>query len=164
MISQRRRLDDEDDLATFFGTPVDVEAPDVEEVDEMGRVKQNPYSPESRKQRRTARVERRKVRTRSEEEEGLSTDSDLSPSDSSDFATALSKLSSKADDVFSDVRSIEFKDPSQGVGKWFGEWRERYGDSYSGAYGGLGMISAWEFWVRLEIIGWNPMEASSSTH
>jgi hypothetical protein len=32
---------------------------------------------------------------------------------------------------------------------------EQYSDSYVGPWGGLSVVSVWEFWVRLEIVGWD---------
>jgi hypothetical protein len=61
-------------------------------------------------------------------------------------------------DILSDVKVNEFKDPSVGIGQKFAEWRERFEDSYQGAWGGLGLVGAWEFWARLEMLGWNPFE------
>jgi len=56
------------------------------------------------------------------------------------------------------VQSDDFKNPSVGVARWFGNWRDKFSDSYTDAFGGLGMVSAWEFWVRMEILGWDPTE------
>ncbi|KAG2107196.1 uncharacterized protein F5147DRAFT_653426 [Suillus discolor] len=41
-----------------------------------------------------------------------------------------------------------------------GGWHRHFGDSYTGAWGGLGLVIAWEFWVWLELLGWNPLENS----
>lgn len=91
-------------------------------------------------------------------EDGYSTDSSLTQSDALDYQQALERVFADSKDILSDVRSIEFKDPDRGLAKWFGEWRERYTDSYTSAWGGLGLVGAWEFWARLEILGWNLFE------
>jgi GC-rich sequence DNA-binding factor len=75
-----------------------------------------------------------------------------------DYQSALERITNDGRDLLSDVRAAEFRDPSLGLAKWFGEWRGRFGDSYTGAWGGLGLVGAWEFWVRLELLGWNPLE------
>lgn len=62
-----------------------------------------------------------------------------------------------------DVRAEGFRDPKVGLAKWFGEWRGQYEDIYVGAWGGLGLVGAWEFWGRLEIVGWNPFQVFLST-
>ncbi|KII90784.1 hypothetical protein PLICRDRAFT_52485 [Plicaturopsis crispa FD-325 SS-3] len=157
MIAARRKGDDEDDLSIFLGSlPVEAQH-DGDDVDEMGRAapRSNPLA--ARRDRRRARQARRKP---TNADEGYSTDSSLPPSDAADYKTAIGRLSADAAAVISDVRAEEFRNPSAGLGKWFDEWRQRFGESYTGAWGGLGLVGAWEFWVRLEILGWNPLEDS----
>ncbi|THH00183.1 hypothetical protein EW026_g2316 [Hermanssonia centrifuga] len=163
MISKRRTADSEDDLSLFLGT---LPSQQSEEIDEIGRLVYNVNSPSARRDRRAARIARRTGRRArqndSQEDEGYSTDSSLPPSDAADYETAVEKLLLKRRDVLSDVRAKDFQDPGLGLGKWFGEWRDKFGDSYTGAWGGLGMVSGWEFWTRLEIVGWNPLEDETS--
>ena len=161
MVAARRRAEDEDDLMLFLGTPPSLR-PQAEEVDELGRAIPSANSPHARANRTAAR-EARRVRRRAanqqakQEEEGFSTDSELPQGDEDDYRTAMGRLVADAKDIMADVKAEEFRDPNVGLGKWFGEWRTKFGDIYTGAYGGLGMIGAWEFWVRLEILGWNPV-------
>lgn len=157
MITKRRLEDDEDDLATFLGTSPQEKQSQTEEVDELGRVVPQKNPAVMRRQRQADRIARRGRRQITNDEEGYSTDSTLPPSDEADYETANAKLSLKIKGILSDVRSDEFRDPSLGVAKWFGQWRYNHSDTYVGAFGGLGMVSAWEFWVRLEIVGWDPM-------
>ena len=152
--ARRRKAEDEDDLSLFLGRvsqPASVEQPEA-----------------SRQERSAARLIRRKHRHQTgvalAAEEGFSTDSSLSSDQQEDFQLAITKLKEKADAVLNDVRAGEFRDPSQGLGKWFGEWKEKYEDIYVGAWGGLGLVGAWEFWARLEIVGWNPFQVSGSHH
>lgn len=157
MIAQRRRADDEDDLSLFLGLLPAPALAMAEETDEMGRV----VPVAARRDRiaaRGGRRLRRRAQNQAQEEEGYSTDATLPPPDVADFETAMEKLLEKSKDVLSDVRANDFREPSQGLGKWFGEWREKFGDSYTGAWGGLGMVGGWEFWTRLEILGWSPLE------
>ena len=166
MIARRRRAEDEDDLSLFLGSLPQNE-PAQEEVDDLGRVVPRTNSAASRRERRDARSKRRLLRrasgkAQSNEEEGYSTDSSLPPSDSADYRTAMTRLVRDGKAIMSDVQAEEFRDPTRGLGKWFGEWRSRFGDSYSGAWGGLGMVGAWEFWARLEILGWSPLEVGLS--
>jgi GC-rich sequence DNA-binding factor len=161
MISRRRSTDDEDDLSIFFGPlPLPVAQPEAETLDELGRVPNaNPVV--ARRERRSTRLARRSRRTENsgtENEEGYSTDSSLPSSDAADFNTAMQNILADRKAILSDVRAAEFKDPSRGIGKWFGEWRSRFRSTYSGAWGGLGVVGAWEFWARLEIMGWNPLD------
>ena len=162
MISKRRRDDDDDDLATFFGplpVPLETES-DMEQTDELGRITPKPNPADEQRQRRVSRVARRQLRSSKrtkavEVEDGYSTDSSLAPHDASAYSSALQSLSSRKKEVLADVRAEEFRDP--GKGKW-SVWREKYSDSYVGAWGGLGVVSVWEFWVRLEGAGWNCIE------
>ncbi|KIJ62603.1 hypothetical protein HYDPIDRAFT_30203 [Hydnomerulius pinastri MD-312] len=169
MIAQRRTADDEDDLSVVFGSIPVTSSSGAEELDELGRVvpKANPTA--LRKERRAARSSRRSHRHAGKSlsetgtrEEGYSTDSSLPSSDALDYRSALERIIADGKDILSDVHAAEFWDPNRGLAKWFGEWRERYGDSYTGAWGGLGLVGAWEFWVRLEILGWNPVESKNN--
>ncbi|KZT67273.1 hypothetical protein DAEQUDRAFT_673635 [Daedalea quercina L-15889] len=164
MIARRRRAEDEDDLSLFLGSLPQTE-PTGDEVDDLGRVVPRANPAASRRSRLDARNKRRLLRraggkSHSNEEEGYSTDSSLPPSDAADYQTAMSRLVRDGKTIMSDVQAEEFKHPSRGLGKWFGEWRTRFSDSYTGAWGGLGMVGAWEFWARLEILGWSPLEDS----
>ncbi|KAI0260998.1 hypothetical protein BC834DRAFT_897632 [Gloeopeniophorella convolvens] len=133
-----------------------------EELNEMGRIipRLNPEAAQrDRQAARTARCSRRQRESRQRQgEEGYSTDATLPPSDGADYLAALDQLSQKRDSILSDVKEKEYKNPSLGISSRFAGWRERFGDSYTGAWGGLGLVGAWEFWARLEISGWNPFE------
>ena len=165
MIARRRSADDEDDLSVVFGTKPSTE---LDTADELHRVLPTSNSVVLRRQRRTDRVARRTHRhakkmpsSANAHEEGYSTDSSLTHSDTLDYQRALERITADGKGILSDVRSVEFKDPNRGLAKWFSEWREYYADSYIGAWGGLGLVGAWEFWVRLEILAWNPFEVPS---
>lgn len=167
MIEKRRRQDDEDDLATFIGplpiTPSSTSEP--EETDELGRTIPKPNPTNERRQRRVERTARRQLRSSrrtkapppplGEDEEGYSTDTSLAAADASAYTVAMQDLASRRKGVLADVKAEEFKDP--GKGRW-SVWREKYSDSYIGAWGGLGVVSVWEFWVRLECVGWDCIE------
>ena len=166
MISKRRQEDDHDDLATFFGplpAPLETDT-DMELTDEHGRSIPKPNPADERRQRRVSRVARRQLRSSKraksvEVEEGYSTDSSLAPRDASAYSSALQSLASRKQEILADVNAEEFRDP--GKGRWT-VWREKYSDSYVGAWGGLGVVSVWEFWVRLESVGWNCIEVCAS--
>ncbi|KAH0832088.1 GCFC-domain-containing protein [Lanmaoa asiatica] len=167
MIARRRSADDKDDLSVVYGPiPKPSVGPDI---DELQCVLPTSNSLVLRRERRTARVARRTLRHAAktpsdadDPEEGYSTDSSLTRSDALDYQQALERITADGGDILSDVRSVEFRDPNRGLAKWFGRWRERYADSYIGAWGGLGLVGAWEFWVRLEVLGWNPFESQGS--
>lgn len=159
IITQRRHAEDEDDLTIALGTlPTQPTAEtEAEETDELGRAIPKPNPAALRRERRDARTRRRQLRKpqKTEEEEGYSTDASLPALEASDYSTALKSLATRTKDVLADVRAEEFHDP--GKGRWHA-WREKYADSYVGAWGGLGVVSVWEFWVRLEIVGWDCVE------
>jgi GC-rich sequence DNA-binding factor len=138
----------------------------MEQTDELGRTTPNPNPADEQRQRRMSRVARRQLRTSKrtkavEVEDGYSTDSSLAPHDASAYSSALQSLGSRKKEVLADVRAEEFRDP--GKGKW-SVWREKYSDSYVGAWGGLGVVSVWEFWVRLEGVAWNCIEVRDFVH
>lgn len=138
MITQRKRNDDEDDLTLFLGSlPV---VPQEEQTDDLGRIIPQANPEAARRDRLTARKVRRSRRnarglTNQQVEDGYSTDSSLPPSDASDYELAVQKLRAKGRDILSDVRARDFQDPKLGLGKWFNEWREKFGDVYTGAWG-----------------------------
>jgi GC-rich sequence DNA-binding factor len=162
MIQARRRAEDEDDLSMFLGFLPTLPHTGPEELDEMGRIIPRFNAEATRGDRRTARAARRDLRRRNgrqgEDEEGYSTDATLPPSDATDYLAAHQQLSRQRDEILSDVKAKEFKDPMLGIGARFAAWRERFDDSYIGAWGGLALVGTWEFWTRLEILGWNPFE------
>lgn len=154
IVAERRKAEDEGDLSLFLG--------------HIPQPASGEPSRNSRQERLAARLIRRAQRRQMgaglAAEEGFSTDMSLSSDQEDDFQLAITKLKEKTEGVLGDVRAGEFRDPSKGLGKWFGEWKEKYRDIYVGAWGGLGLVGAWEFWARLEIVGWNPFQVSASHH
>lgn len=159
MVAKRRSQDDADDLSIFLGpTPIPSSSlDDTDEVDDFGRAISKPDPLQERRKRRVARRQLRSSR-QTGEEEGFSTDSSLAPSDANAYSAALQSLTRKKKEILSDVGAEEFRDP--GKGRWR-TWRESYSDSYIGAWGGLGVVSVWEFWMRLESVGWNCIDVWS---
>ncbi|PPQ75513.1 hypothetical protein CVT24_013187 [Panaeolus cyanescens] len=160
-LRERRKADDEDDLSWFIGAlpapPVPTNEP---ETDEYGRAIPRPDPSAERRKRRAERVSRRQGRvlrrkaqeqSADVEEEGYSTDASLHPP-----LPYPSSIIPEADEILTDVRASSFRDPSRagGIAEWWGEWRDRWADVYTGAWGGLGAVSVWEFWVRFESLGW----------
>jgi GC-rich sequence DNA-binding factor len=164
--TKRRLADDSDDLALCVGV-AGVEN-EVEEVDEMGRTRRGiddsgPYSNirRARRQDRIARRERRASKLRKEQQEaGLSTDSELGEGDTQDYQTAQEALQVRVDNLSSDVKAEDFRDPQLGLAVRFGGWRRQYEEEYNNAYGGLAMVQGWEYWARQEMIGWEPGRVS----
>ncbi|THH30125.1 hypothetical protein EUX98_g4055 [Antrodiella citrinella] len=163
MVTRRRSAEDEDDLSLFFGSLPVPPRDQPDEIDELGRVIPHANPAAARRDRLTARAARRQHRraiSQAQEEEGFSTDSSLPQSEAADYDAATKKVRSKRKDVLIDVKAKDFLDPNVGLVKWFGEWRDNFGEIYTGAWGGLGMVGAWEFWARLEMLGWDPLEDS----
>ncbi|KAF7346601.1 GC-rich sequence DNA-binding factor-like protein [Mycena sanguinolenta] len=135
MIKERRNADDEDDLCTFMGIR---------------------REPERSEEQRLARRQRRHhaewAQKEYDEEEGYSTDSSLPPSDLQSYRKAMASLEERAGQNF----EIPAKDRGGVLGV------KKYADSYVGAWGGLGVVSVWEFWVRLEIVGWDLIKEPKS--
>lgn len=170
MIQKRRSDENEDDLVLVFGLPPDMT--DMEQVDELGRTLPSNTGPQApvRRDRRVARSERhakraglRGVVVSDVEDAGDSTDASLPPSDALDFEEAIQKLREKVKALFYDVRAKEFRDPKHGIAVWFGEWRTKYEDSWKTAWGGMGLVQAWEFWARVEMVGWIPLDVRIRT-
>ncbi|KAF7314405.1 GC-rich sequence DNA-binding factor-like protein [Mycena kentingensis (nom. inval.)] len=153
MIRDRRRRDDEDDLCTFLGVNRPIAA---EETDELGRTIPKP-TPALRRAARLAR--HRRHHPNGDAEEGYSTDGSMPPEDQQSYKATMASLAEDATKVLADVRAEEFHDPSKG--RW-AAWREQYAESYVGAWGGLGVVSVWEFWVRLEMVGWDIIKEQRS--
>ncbi|OJT15059.1 GC-rich sequence DNA-binding factor 2 [Trametes pubescens] len=139
----------------------------AEDADDLGRVIPSANTAASRPARTAARTARRIHRHAANqqcqaEEEGYLMDGELPPADADDCRIAMGKLFADVKTIMEDVKAEAFRDASAGVGKWFGEWRAKFDEVYRGAWGGLGMVSAWEFWAHLEILGWNPLERPPS--
>ncbi|KAF8327394.1 nineteen complex-related protein 2-domain-containing protein [Cantharellus anzutake] len=167
MVAQRRNEDDEDDLSLFLNVPA---SSNDGEVDDMGRtISSAPHAPqrEARRAARQARITNSRSRTPSKNPAsfaspddllGYSTDADLSVSTQGDYDAAREDLSRKVSSLVADIESEEFLDPMKGLGRRFAGWRASFEDSYTGAWGGLGLVGAWEWWARAEIVDWNPLD------
>ncbi|KAK1232650.1 hypothetical protein PQX77_004212 [Marasmius sp. AFHP31] len=159
MVDKRRRQDDDDDLSTFLGPlPAEPTNDSPDETDELGRTIPKPDPATQKRQRRTDRLTRHQHRQKNEDE-GFSTDSELPLHDEEAYQNAVESVIKRTKDVLADVKAKEFLDP--GKGQW-SVWREKYADSYFGAWGGLGVVSVWEFWARLECVGWDPIAEPKS--
>jgi GC-rich sequence DNA-binding factor len=106
---------------------------------------QGPHS-EERHYRRLARAER-----------GADlADETLADAAALDLVRAVATLTTMLAELFADVGSADFRDPSVGVRPRFEDWRRRYPDEFGKAFGALAMVGVWEFWARAEMGVWNP--------
>lgn len=162
MVVKRRQEDDEDDACLFLR----IAEPTMSEgVDDLGRLPPSantgPQAP-IRKARRADR-ERRLTPASDAIAQGAITDSELPDSDAADFQSAMNSLWGKIGAVLEDVQLKEFKDARLAVAERFADWRSRYPETYTGTWGGLGAVGAWEFWARLEMVGWDPLRGEVRT-
>lgn len=174
IVTNRRYCDDSDDVSLFTGISVSTTyslIPDEPttttsepEVDEFGRTREDASAPRSavRVARRTARDRRIQSRPQpppnSDQTENDWTDDELESADSSDLADALSSLREDLVKIFADVKVDDFRNPDLGIKARFVEWRNKFGEEYSNAFGGLALVGVWEFWARVEMALWNPFE------
>ena len=161
---RRRHANVSDDLSLFLGSP----RPSAEDIDEMGRSRGSEAGPSSavrraRRSDREARRLRRRAVQPSQDEEGFSTDSSLGEGDAEDYRAAQRNLARSVQGLLEDVKAEDFRDPTLGLAKRFGDWRKRYEEEYVQAFGGLALVQAWEFWVRGEMVGWEPFRVSVNT-
>ncbi|KAF8827789.1 hypothetical protein HHX47_DHR4000028 [Lentinula edodes] len=159
IITKRRLQDVEDDLSTFLGPLPSTQEDTTPELDEFGREirRSDPaIARRERQERRSIRYQRYQDFKAKASDEGYWTDSDLPPPDEAAYQDALASIATRTHDVLADVKSKEFLDPAKG--RW-GTWRSQYEETYVAAFGGLGVVSAWEFWARLESVGWDCIQA-----
>jgi GC-rich sequence DNA-binding factor len=158
MISERRAADDSDDLSLFLGIPTN--------VPEGSKVDTSTANSDFRRVRRTARDDRRGRRrgivVASETDEGFSTDSELDPDTQDEYDASQHDLERRVHALLEDVKAEDFRYPEKGLAVRFDDWRSRYPDDYDGAFGGLALVQAWEFWARGEMVGWDPLRVSYS--
>ncbi|KAL1412967.1 hypothetical protein Q8F55_000716 [Vanrija albida] len=159
MVVQRRAADDADDLSLFLGIPTS-STPESTTDDSAA-------NSDARRIRRIAREDRR-ARRRGvmaaavpSDVDGLSTDSELDDETTDAFTASQHDLDREVESLLADVKAVDFRDPNQGIAVWFGDWRKRYPEEYNGAFGGLSLVQAWEFWARGEMVGWQPSRSDN---
>ena len=163
ILSLRRLADDSDDLALSLGIPLPTSSASL--LPSFLPPTSQDQAPQSllRQSRRQTRLSRFPPSTlNSAEDQGLLTDEELSGDLEADYRAAKEDLGKRVEGLFSDVGAEDFRDPNVGLGRRFAVWRRDYAEDYEGAFGGLGMVSAWEFWARGEMGDWDPLRVSSS--
>ncbi|XP_030054653.1 intron Large complex component GCFC2 [Microcaecilia unicolor] len=108
---------------------------------------------------KSRRAYRRQVRESSEQvghHEGMSSDDEMSPLESTDFQKSrddiLKRCQKNFDDVLEDFCSIKY------ILLKFQEWREKFPDSYYEAYISLCLPILLKPLIRTWLIDWNPLE------
>lgn len=141
---------------------------DEPEVDEFGRVRELRNSVAARERRRAERRQRVEKQAglgdlsadEATREQGLWTDDEMGEDYSVQKDTKLGTIQTeKMDELMSDV-GAEFKS-IRTVKDKFEAWKLEYYDDYQKAYGSLSLPGAFEFYVRSELVSWDPFSVSS---
>lgn len=159
LIARRRLEDDSDDLSVCYGIPplplpTDT-FPDVPTLLNLRDARQS-----ARSLRLSERASDATSGSLEPEDQGYQTDAQLLSADALDYAHAIQDLASRRHALFSDVKAEDFRNPDLGLRVRFGRWREQWSEDYEGAFGGLALVQAWEFWARCELAGWDPLRVS----
>ncbi|CAG8441783.1 1445_t:CDS:10 [Ambispora gerdemannii] len=142
IIIKRRLQEDSDDLAFLFGKTDDTQI----------------YRQQVREIRKRTLVKNMSI----EEEEGLSTDDELLETEKNEILSKIGLISEQHTELFNDVRE-EFKSISLIKSK-FEEWKSEYREEYLKAYGGLSLPGVFEFYIRYELLLWDPFKAQYTFH
>lgn len=163
-VQSRRFDDDADDLSLLTNSPATSPWRTKEDEDEMQGGSDGVKSQERDSRRHLRRLRRQKMgpgavrvfHNDQNEDDAYWTDDDLEEDDASDLAAALEQLKLSTANIFDDVQSIEYLDPSQGISPRFIEWKRKFPELYSNAFAGLAMVGVLEFWAAKDMVPWNP--------
>jgi hypothetical protein len=144
---------------------------DEPEVDEFGRVRELRNSDTARNRRKAERRERITKQANFEDlegdevirEEGLWTDDEMGEEYSIKKDTKLEQvqttgIESLMEDVGSEFRTLRT------VKDKFEAWKLEYYDDYQKAYGSLSLPGAFEFYIRSELVSWDPFSVSKDPY
>ncbi|KAI9259900.1 nineteen complex-related protein 2-domain-containing protein [Sporodiniella umbellata] len=155
----RHEQDSMDDLLLFAN--INLEEEGQEEVDEFGRVKEWRYSESASRRRREERKKRAAQLLQTEdltaeeeaEQQGLWTDDEFDDDGKrSDQLNAIetTEIDNLLKEIGDEYRSLEM------VKSKFEAWKTTYYEDYQKAFGSLSLPGAFEFFIRLELLTWNP--------
>ncbi|KAI8331087.1 nineteen complex-related protein 2-domain-containing protein [Choanephora cucurbitarum] len=164
VVSSRRWQFQLDDLCQFNTIQFDqLKEEEEEELDEFGRVRELRHSESARQRRwdeRQQRIQKRAdlaelVEEEAIREQGLWTDDDMTDEYEDKRERQLQAAQTEgiqammADvgSAFSQLRAV--KDRFEG-------WKVDFTEDYAKAYGSLSLPGAFEFYVRAELVAWNP--------
>ena len=166
--TSRRWQNDLDDLSLFADIPTQLdEDMDEPQVDEFGRVRELRNSDAARQRRRAERNQRIQnqaglsdfAEEEALREQGLWTDDEMGEDYSEHKDTKLETVqTTKIEDMLADV-GPEFKD-LRTVKDKFEKWKTDYYEDYQKAYGSLSLPGAFEFYIRCELVSWDPFSVS----
>ncbi|KAG2202349.1 hypothetical protein INT46_004674 [Mucor plumbeus] len=166
--TSRRWQNNLDDLCQFTNITAnqldeDMMDQSTEEVDEFGRVKELRNSASARQRRKLERLNRiEKLAGLSDlegddaiKEQGLWTDDEMNDDYYEQKDAKLQQIqSSEIDELMANVGD-EFKSLTNVKNK-FEAWKKDYYDDYQKAYGSLSLPGAFEFYIRTELVSWDP--------
>ncbi|CAO3668052.1 unnamed protein product [Umbelopsis vinacea] len=155
-VETRRWQDDLDDAEKFADVPASFTgSQDEEKLDEFGRAVSSRNSEASKRRRREERSSRHILREAPGDITGMSTDDELGESYARDERGELDEIQrDKINAIIADVQD-DFASLLSVKNK-FETWKTEFTDDYTKAYGGLSLPGAFEFYVRIELITWNP--------
>lgn len=166
--TSRRWQNDLDDLSLFADITVQLdEDMDQPEVDEFGRVRELRNSDTARQRRRAERSQRISKQADLSEltgdegirEQGLWTDDEMGEDYYTQKDSKLDTIQNeKLEEMLADVGE-EFKS-LRTVKDKFEAWKLNYYDDYQKAYGSLSLPGAFEFYIRCELLSWDPFSVS----
>lgn len=157
IIRKRRWEDDMDDLHEFADVP--------EKMDEDERVQYQREGFQRRKEERQQRIAERQDLMDVDpadamQEQGLWSDDELEQDWSVQHEEKLddiqdNKVPAMLEDVGEEFESLE------AVKSKFEAWKTRFYDDYNKAFGSLSLPGAFEFFVRCELVSWDPFSEST---
>ncbi|XP_053316667.1 intron Large complex component GCFC2 isoform X2 [Spea bombifrons] len=109
--------------------------------------------------RRSRRQERRELTGIKDHHEGMSSDDEMPPGEENSFQQNRARICLQSKDIFDDVHE-DFHRVKNILSK-FHEWRERFPDTYYDAYIGLCIPKLLNPIIRLQLLDWNPLEATT---
>ncbi|KAI7899797.1 nineteen complex-related protein 2-domain-containing protein [Cokeromyces recurvatus] len=169
VILERRWQNNLDDLCTFANVDISqLNKEEEEEEDEFGRVKELRNSETARNRRKSERQQRIKQqlehiseleREDAIKEEGLWSDDEMSEEYLNQRETKLEyiqttgveEMMANVNEDFRTLRAVKDK---------FEAWKTEYYDDYQKAYGSLSLPGAFEFYIRTELVSWDPFSDS----
>lgn len=166
--TSRRWQNNLDDLCQFTNITTnqldeDMTDQSTEEVDEFGRVKELRNSVSARQRRkleRNYRIEKQAGLSDLEgddaiKEQGLWTDDEMNEDYYEQKDAKLQQIQSNGIDELMANVGDEFKSLTTVKNK-FEAWKKDYYDDYQKAYGSLSLPGAFEFYIRTELVSWDP--------
>ncbi|KAI8076838.1 nineteen complex-related protein 2-domain-containing protein [Halteromyces radiatus] len=161
IVQERRWLEDMDLLLSFAVVPEHLleTDQDTDDMDEFGRSRVSKLSEAARQRRSNERQQRieanQSLMECDEKEIAFWSDDDLQDGwiekrDQKLDDIQFNKMDELFDDVSDDFKSLE------AVKSFFEAWKTDFYEDYKNAFGSLSLPAAFEFYIRCELVAWNP--------